>query len=166
MLLPMRSMRWRSVCVRSPKRFAADAADIAVLVAEHARPRRRSPRAIAETGAARLWRGEAGMRRRNSSRRCRRTSEACPPIEPASFAPLIRTLMEERRVRPAYGRHPRLAILGPLEARLQAFDVMVLGGLNEGTWPAPPPPIRGCRVPCAQRWDWHRPNARIGLGGA
>jgi ATP-dependent helicase/nuclease subunit B len=27
-------------------------------------------------------------------------------------------------------------ILGPLEARLQAFDHAILGGLNEGTWPA------------------------------
>ena len=44
--------------------------------------------------------------------------------------------MEERAIRPLYGRHPRLAILGPLEARLQAYDVVVLGGLNEGTWPA------------------------------
>ena len=25
------------------------------------------------------------------------------------------------------GRHPRLAILGPLEARLQSFDLIVLG---------------------------------------
>jgi ATP-dependent helicase/nuclease subunit B len=38
-------------------------------------------------------------------------------------------------VRTALGRHPRLAILGPLEARLQRFDLMVLGGLNEGSWP-------------------------------
>ncbi|WMS44213.1 double-strand break repair protein AddB [Acuticoccus sp. MNP-M23] len=29
-------------------------------------------------------------------------------------------------------------ILGPLEARLQAFDHAILGGLNEGTWPAVP----------------------------
>ena len=38
-------------------------------------------------------------------------------------------------VRAAFGRHPRLAILGPLEARLQRFDLTILGGLNEGTWP-------------------------------
>jgi ATP-dependent helicase/nuclease subunit B len=42
---------------------------------------------------------------------------------------------DERAVRPAFGRYPRLAILGPLEARLQSFDTVVLGGLNEGTWP-------------------------------
>ena len=36
-----------------------------------------------------------------------------------------------------YGRHPRLAIWGLMEARLQQADLLVLGGLNEGTWPGP-----------------------------
>ena len=38
-------------------------------------------------------------------------------------------------VRAAFGRHPHLAILGPLEARLQHFDLTIMGGLNEGAWP-------------------------------
>ena len=38
-------------------------------------------------------------------------------------------------MRPPYNRQKRLAILGPLEARLLDFDLVVLGGLNEGTWP-------------------------------
>lgn len=32
---------------------------------------------------------------------------------------------------------PDCAILGPLEARLQARDLVILGGLNEGMWPKP-----------------------------
>ncbi|WP_108662065.1 double-strand break repair protein AddB [Acuticoccus kandeliae] len=35
-------------------------------------------------------------------------------------------------------REDAVRILGPLEARLQAFDHAILGGLNEGTWPALP----------------------------
>ena len=38
--------------------------------------------------------------------------------------------------RPEYGLHPRLKILSPLEARMQSFDRVILGGLNEGSWPA------------------------------
>ncbi len=34
--------------------------------------------------------------------------------------------------------HPRLAIWGPLEARLQRADRIILAGLNEGVWPAIP----------------------------
>ncbi|MFS8183933.1 double-strand break repair protein AddB [Pseudovibrio denitrificans] len=30
---------------------------------------------------------------------------------------------------------PRIHLLGPMEARLQRYDLVVLGGLNEGTWP-------------------------------
>jgi ATP-dependent helicase/nuclease subunit B len=62
-------------------------------------------------------------------------SRDLPPIEPGSYAPLFRALAMKVPVRTAFGRHPRLAILGPLEARLQRFDLTVLGGLNEGTWP-------------------------------
>ena len=51
------------------------------------------------------------------------------------WPPLFRSLAMKVPVRATFGRHPRLAILGPLEARLQRFDLTVLGGLNEGTWP-------------------------------
>jgi ATP-dependent helicase/nuclease subunit B len=43
-------------------------------------------------------------------------------------------------VRPRVSRHPQLAIWGPLEARLQSADLLVLGGLNEGIWPGTPAP--------------------------
>ncbi|MDD9910134.1 MAG: double-strand break repair protein AddB [Ahrensia sp.] len=48
---------------------------------------------------------------------------------------LFDALMDGRTVRPTGGKHPRLSILGPIEARLQDFDRVVLGGLNEGSWP-------------------------------
>jgi len=37
--------------------------------------------------------------------------------------------------RPAWGQHPRLAVLTPMEARLQGYDLVVLGGMNSGSWP-------------------------------
>ncbi|MEN0087910.1 MAG: double-strand break repair protein AddB [Pseudomonadota bacterium] len=49
---------------------------------------------------------------------------------------LISTLLEGTAVRPKRQHHPRLHILGPLEARLLHFDRVILGGMNEGTWPA------------------------------
>src|SRR4029078_12968597 len=39
-----------------------------------------------------------------------------------------------------YGGHPRIFIWGLLEARLQRADLVVVGGLNEGAWPALPAP--------------------------
>lgn len=43
-------------------------------------------------------------------------------------------------VRPPQGGHPRIAILGLVEAQLVQADLMILGGLNEGTWPGLPAP--------------------------
>ena len=54
--------------------------------------------------------------------------------------PLLRQLLDERAVRPPYGGHPRVFIWGLLEARLQRADLLALGGLNEGVWPALPAP--------------------------
>lgn len=89
-----------------------------------------------QDGAARLWHGEAGQAAAQLVAALTDEARDFAAIEPASYGPLFRILSEEAAVRPSYGRHPRLAILGPLEARLQTFDLLVLGGLNEGTWPA------------------------------
>ncbi|MFL5260770.1 MAG: double-strand break repair protein AddB [Hyphomicrobiales bacterium] len=60
------------------------------------------------------------------------------PARPfASAGPLIRDHLEKVPVRAPTGT-ARLAILGLLEARLVRPDIIVLGGLNEGRWPAQP----------------------------
>jgi ATP-dependent helicase/nuclease subunit B len=46
--------------------------------------------------------------------------------------------MEAVAVRPGYGGHPRVAIYGLLEARMARADLVICGGLNEGSWPQPP----------------------------
>ena len=67
--------------------------------------------------------------------------------------PVLRELLVQQRVRPPYGGHPRIFIWGLLEARLQQADLVVLGGLNEGVWPAPPAPD-----------PWLAPKIRSELG--
>ena len=52
---------------------------------------------------------------------------------PEVFDVLCRSVAVRQQRHP----HPRLSIWGPLEARLQHVDLTILGGLNEGTWPAP-----------------------------
>ena len=61
-------------------------------------------------------------------------------IGAADAVPLLRQLLDAHAVRPPYGGHPRIFIWGLLEARLQHADLVVLGGLNEGVWPALPAP--------------------------
>ena len=76
-----------------------------------------------------------------------------PLVDPRVLPALLRTLLDEVAVRPPQGAHPRLAILGLLEARLQTADLMILGGLNEGVWPALPSPD-----------PWLAPRIRADLG--
>lgn len=88
-----------------------------------------------------LWAGPAGRAAADLLRAAEDHAPDGPAlIEPASVAPLLKTLMDEIAVRPPQGGHPRLAIYGLIEARLQTADVMILGGLNEGTWPGLPAP--------------------------
>jgi ATP-dependent helicase/nuclease subunit B len=71
----------------------------------------------------------------------------------ASLAPLLEQLMEGVAVRPQFGQHPRIFIWGLLEARLQHADLMILAGLNEGSWPQLPTPD-----------PWLAPRIRAELG--
>ncbi|MFU7529629.1 double-strand break repair protein AddB [Qipengyuania sp. ASV99] len=57
---------------------------------------------------------------------------------PADIADVLRDAMDEIAVRPPYGGHPRVAIYGLLEARMTRADLVICGGLNEGSWPQAP----------------------------
>lgn len=75
------------------------------------------------------------------------------PITIADAVPILGQLLEGVRIRPPYGGHPRVFIWGLLEARLQQADLTILGGLNEGVWPALPAPD-----------PWLAPKIRANLG--
>jgi len=51
------------------------------------------------------------------------------------YADIFTRLIAGGAVRRRAPAHPRLSILGPLEARLQFADLVILAGLNEGVWP-------------------------------
>ena len=57
-------------------------------------------------------------------------------IRPAEYPEFLRALMGEIPLSRAGGADPRISIWGTLEARLQSVDLLVLGGLDEGVWPA------------------------------
>ncbi|MDO7835315.1 double-strand break repair protein AddB [Sphingobium sp. HBC34] len=60
--------------------------------------------------------------------------------DPRALPALLDHMLGGVSVRPPQGGHPRIAILGLIEARLMQADLMILGGLNEGTWPGLPAP--------------------------
>lgn len=56
-------------------------------------------------------------------------------IEIDDYTAMMSYFFKRHTVRPKSTMTPRLSILGPMEARLQSFDLAILGGLNEGSWP-------------------------------
>ena len=114
-------------------------------------------------GADRLWRhddGEAGAALVNDLLVAARDF---PEVAVRDYPGLFEALMKGRVVRPRFGRHPRLAILGPLEARLQHVDLMVLSGLNEGVWPAEPAADPWLSRPMRKAFGLPAPERSIGL---
>ncbi|MDX1581604.1 MAG: PD-(D/E)XK nuclease family protein, partial [Alphaproteobacteria bacterium] len=86
-------------------------------------------------GAETLWREEAGEALAGFFEEWRAMADRAAPLPPRRYLALLEEMLAGQVVRPRYGTHPRLSILGPLEARLVQADVLVLGGLNEDSWP-------------------------------
>jgi ATP-dependent helicase/nuclease subunit B len=114
-------------------------------------------------GATRLWAGDAGEALAEFVAELTEYGSALGPLPPGRYAALFETLLAGRVVRPRYGAHPRLFILGPLEARLQRHDVMVLAGLNEGSWPADANVDPWMGRPMRADFGLPSPERRIGL---
>ena len=116
-----------------------------------------------EDGAARLWSGEAGVQAAHFVTGLLEAAPALPPVAPAHYPALLDALMEDHAVRPPFGLHPRLQIWGPLEARLQHADCMILGGLNEGVWPPAAAGDPWMSRPMRADFGLPPPELRIGL---
>ncbi len=100
-----------------------------------------------------LWQKEAGEALHGLMLDWQEQGAALGPLPPRAWPRLFEAMLQGHVVRPRYGSHPRLAILGLLEARLVHADRIILGGLNEGTWP-----------PQAQEDAWLSRPMRAALG--
>ena len=82
-----------------------------------------------------IWSGEAGEQAASFLADLYSVARDWPEMNGGDYPALLDALLDGKVFRPRHGTHPRLAILGPLEGRLQSHDRVVLGGLNEGVWP-------------------------------
>ncbi|MEH6402888.1 MAG: double-strand break repair protein AddB [Sneathiella sp.] len=110
-----------------------------------------------------IWRGHFGEAAANFVSELLRAADAAGPINPAGWPDLMDNLMTGRMVRARYGLHPRLQIWGPIEARLQRSDLMILGGLNEGSWPPDSGSDPWMSRPMRQDFKLPLPEKKVGL---
>jgi ATP-dependent helicase/nuclease subunit B len=85
-----------------------------------------------------------------------------PAMPAADYCDFYRTLVAEKSIRPQGSVHPRLSICDPFDARLQQADVVILGSLNEGTWPKAADPGPWLNRPMRQALGLPAPEERIG----
>jgi len=81
------------------------------------------------------WAGESGRQMAQFFAQLLEQAHLLQDVSYEEYINIVATLMRDVTVRVAYGLHPRLLILGQLEARLTKADIVILGGLNEGVWP-------------------------------
>ncbi len=90
------------------------------------------------SGIERLWQSDAGEQAYRFFSELKEHAGIIGNILPTHYPDTLNLLMSGVSVRPKFGMHPRLDILGPIEARLSHPDVCIIGGLNEGTFPTQP----------------------------
>jgi ATP-dependent helicase/nuclease subunit B len=133
--------------------MVAGGGDGAGTAGEPCRPARRQ--ALTALAGEAAWRGTAGRALADRIDGLEESGAIFGDFDVEEAPALLATLLDAA-VRPAFGGHPRLSILGPLEAQLQRADLMILGGLNEGSWPG---------LPAPDPWAAPAIRSRLGLPG-
>ena len=88
-----------------------------------------------QQGAEVLWSGDAGNALAEIIAQWNSNADILPAIDPLTYPALFDSLLAMQTYHSNAGLHPRLHILSPMEARLQNYDMVILSGLNEDTWP-------------------------------
>ena len=110
-----------------------------------------------------LWAGAGGEAAAELFAALIDESDGLPEVTPDQFAGLVEGLLAGQTVRTGAGSHPRLRILGAIEARMIRADRLILAGLEEGVWPAPAPVDPFLSRPMRHAAGLPPPERRIGL---
>lgn len=110
-----------------------------------------------------LWTREAGEKARAVMDALSREAGHGGAMVAADYASLVGSLLQKEEVRDATAPHPDVMIWGTLEARVQGADLVILGGLNDGTWPEAPKPDPWLNRQMRKKAGLLLPERRIGL---
>ena len=114
-------------------------------------------------GSGGLWQEKAG---REALRITEGLSENAPfagAMTAGDYVELFGAVLSRGEVRDRDAPHPNILIWGTLEARVQGADVLILGGLNEGSWPEAPSPDPWLNRKMRHDAGLLLPERRIGL---
>jgi ATP-dependent helicase/nuclease subunit B len=112
-------------------------------------------------GVEDLYRGEAGQKLADLLRSLV-AAEAGVEIDAGEWPDVLDALVAGEVVKPRHGAGEAVSIWGALEARLQHVDLLVCGGLNEGSWPGRADPGGFMSRVMKNGLDLDPPERRIG----
>ncbi|MDV4144674.1 double-strand break repair protein AddB [Shimia sp. FJ5] len=88
-----------------------------------------------EHGCGALWEKAAGRKAAEIVADLRENAKFAGPITASDYDDLFGAVLSRGEVRDRDAPHPKILIWGTLEARVQGAELVILGGLNEGSWP-------------------------------
>ncbi|MBT0957713.1 double-strand break repair protein AddB [Alphaproteobacteria bacterium KMM 3653] len=117
----------------------------------------------AGTDTGELWRNEAGEKARATLTALEGEAMHSTAMLAPTFRQLLKSELSAQEVMSTAIPHASIRILGTLEARVGTDDLVILGGLNEGTWPGAPAPDPWMNRQMRQEAGLLLPERRIGL---
>ncbi|MFC3119106.1 double-strand break repair protein AddB [Jhaorihella thermophila] len=117
----------------------------------------------AADGSGALWQKNAGQKAREVMDMLAAEAGAGGQMTARDFAELLGALLSGEEVRDRDTPHPHIMIWGTIEARVHGADLMILAGLNEGSWPESPPPDPWLNRKMRHDAGLLLPERRIGL---
>ncbi len=110
-----------------------------------------------------LWKKAAGREALRVMSELRSHADAGGEMSAREYRRLVNSILAAAEVRDRDAGHPQVLIWGTLEARVQSAELVVLAGLNEGTWPEAPTPDPWLNRPMRKQAGLLLPERRIGL---
>ncbi|MCF2871498.1 double-strand break repair protein AddB [Octadecabacter sp. G9-8] len=114
-------------------------------------------------GSGELWKEAAGREALRVMSELRTHADAGGDMTGWDYRQLVGSVLATGDVRDRDRGHPQVLIWGTLEARVQSADLVILGGMNEGTWPEAPAPDPWLNRPFRMQAGLLLPERRIGL---
>lgn len=90
------------------------------------------------TGADRIWRGDDGVKASRFLTQLRDAAKHLPAVSGRDYVDVLHGLMRDVKVQKTARPHPSLKIVTPEQAALMKADVVIVGGINDESWPRRP----------------------------
>lgn len=116
-----------------------------------------------ETDPGELWQKKAGQKAQQVMLNLAAQAAYGTEMTAQDYGDLAGALLSGEEVRDRDAPHPDIMIWGTLEARVQGADLVILAGLNDGTWPEAPPPDPWLNRALRHQAGLLLPERRIGL---